>query len=211
MTMQESTVPIWIPSWDEYPEILSILDSYERKHESFGSTKTVSMEQTLQESDQFAVVSRVMTGFLQETLSSFPVSRLINRLGVWRTENATAVSLAAEDLNQLWQYVCRLPSADTGCELALPDEEYEFCEQHGLFHYLPVAEKLLKIHFPNALLIQPELMKDPDGEAERLVIGAKVNGEIDAVLDAYDRLTRDWVAAVPWPDREKILIDYSIM
>jgi hypothetical protein len=98
----------------------------------------------------------------------------------------------------------------TRCELTLSDEEEAFCEKQGLVTFLPVAETLIRTHFPGALEVRTELMKDPEAEGEWLVIGVKVDGEIEAVLDSYDRLTREWVEKVRWPDREKIVIDYTI-
>lgn len=209
--MQESTAPIWIPAWDEYPEIVPILDMYERAHESVASTKTLSIGPAAQKLNQAAIVNRVKSEFLQGTLDSFLVSGLVDRLNVWVTEDATSVSLSPEELVRLWQYVRRVPSKATGCKLALSEEEHAFCEMHGLFAYVPIAEELIKRHFPDVVSVFTELMKDPEAEGEWLVISAKVDGEIEAVLDAYDHLTRDWIAAVPWPKRERIVIDYSIM
>jgi hypothetical protein len=210
MTTRESTVPLWIPSWEEYSEILSILNTYERGHESFAGTMTFSTGSVAQKLDPTHIMNRVKSEFFQVTLGSFPMSSLINRLGVWLTEDATAVSLIPEDLDQLREYVCRAPDERTRCGLPLSDEEFAFCEKQGLFTYLPVAEALIRAHFPGALEVRTELMKDPEAEGEWLVIGVKVDGEIEAVLDSYDRLTQEWVEKVPWPDREKIVIDYTI-
>lgn len=93
----------------------------------------------------------------------------------------------------------------------LSEEEHAFCEKHGLFPYLPVVEELIKANFPDALGVQTELMKDPEAEGEWLVIDVRVKGEIEEILDRYDRYTRDWVTKVPWPAREKVALNYIIL
>jgi len=57
--------------------------------------------------------------------------------------------------------------------------------------------------------LQPE--KDRDRGDEWLVLDFEIAGEIDEILERYDKYIDIWVKLAPWPEREKIRLSYNIV
>jgi hypothetical protein len=77
--------------------------------------------------------------------------------------------------------------------------------------YLPVAIDLIERHFPSIDKLDLYLEHDPETEEEWLVLDLTLRGEVDEVLDNYDKYTDHWVSSVPWPQRQKIRLSYNII
>ena len=90
----------------------------------------------------------------------------------------------------------------------LSREAEAFCSRQGIRKYFNVASDLLNQCFSNVRGVDSEVLQDPDTEDQLLVIHVEIKGEIDAVLDMYDKYTEEWVSRVPWPERAKISFSY---
>ncbi|MDI6725897.1 MAG: hypothetical protein QMD32_02950 [Smithellaceae bacterium] len=86
-----------------------------------------------------------------------------------------------------------------------------FCNSQGISPYIKVASDLVNKCFSNIKGVAGEVLQDPDVEDQFLVIHVEVKGEIEAVLDMYDKYTEEWVTKVPWPERSKISLSYIII
>jgi hypothetical protein len=92
----------------------------------------------------------------------------------------------------------------------LTRETADFCNREGLSSYVAAASKFIAAHFCNVKSIDSEVLRCPDTDGRFLVIQLEVEGEIDTVLDMYDRYTAAWVSAVPWPERGKMNLSYVL-
>ncbi|MBU0652031.1 MAG: hypothetical protein KKG96_04035 [Proteobacteria bacterium] len=93
----------------------------------------------------------------------------------------------------------------------LSREAEAFCGCQGIRKYVNVASDLINQCFSNIRGVDSEVLQDPDAEDQFLVIHLEVKGEIEAVLDMYDKYTEEWVSRVPWPDRGKISLSYIVI
>ena len=96
-------------------------------------------------------------------------------------------------------------------EIPLSEELFSFCLSHNMLSSLQVSVALIKACFPavREVRLQPE--REPDSGEEWLVIDFGIVGEIEEILDRYDKYTDLWVKSVPWPEREKIRLSYNIV
>lgn len=93
----------------------------------------------------------------------------------------------------------------------LSHEAEAFCIRERICPYVTLASDLLNQCFSNIQGIVSEILQDPDTEDQRLVIHVEVKGEIEAVLDMYDKYTEEWVSRSPWPERAKISLSYLMI
>ncbi|MGA2228892.1 MAG: hypothetical protein ABSH41_31025 [Syntrophobacteraceae bacterium] len=100
------------------------------------------------------------------------------------------------------------PSAPPLRVPSLPENLHVFVEKYGLRSLLETALRLLNDCFPAAFSGCLKLEHDPETEEEWLVIEFETGGEIEDILNSYDRYTELWVSSVPWPDRENIRLSY---
>ncbi len=96
-------------------------------------------------------------------------------------------------------------------ERQISPEILQFCSQNGILQSLPVAIDLIERHFPSNDKLDLYLEHDPETEEEWLVLDLTLRGEVDEVLDNYDKYTDHWVSSVPWPQRHKIRLVYNII
>jgi len=92
----------------------------------------------------------------------------------------------------------------------VPDDVLQFCEQEGILEYLRLADELIARHFPSASALAVEMQVDPETGDEAAIVRPRVSGTVDDLLKRSQRYTADWVAQVPWPQREKISITYDV-
>lgn len=94
----------------------------------------------------------------------------------------------------------------------LSPDTLDFCIKHEILQYLPIAIDLIKRHLP---LEQPnwglEREQDPETGEEWFTINVTLKGKTGEILDKYDNYTKDWVSSVPWPERDKICLIYSVL
>jgi hypothetical protein len=53
--------------------------------------------------------------------------------------------------------------------------------------------------------------EDPETGERWLLIAITVYGEVGEILEQYERYTEQWIAAVPWPERDKIRLSFNII
>jgi len=99
-------------------------------------------------------------------------------------------------------------TASRSVVISLSQEAEAFCKRQDIRKYVTVASDLINQRFSNIRSVESEVLQDPDAEDQFLVIHLEVKGEIEAVLDMYDRYTEEWVSRVPWPERAKICMSY---
>jgi hypothetical protein len=93
----------------------------------------------------------------------------------------------------------------------LSREVEAFCSRQGIRKYVTVVSDLLNQCFSGIRGVNSEVLQDPETEDQLLVIHVEVKGEIEAVLDMYDKYTEEWVSRVPWPERSKISLSYIVI
>lgn len=93
----------------------------------------------------------------------------------------------------------------------LSNELTSFCSEHGLLSYIPVAIELIERCFPPLQDLHLLHEQDPETDEEWLVLDITLPGDEKQVLEAYDRYTDGWVAAVPWAVQQKVRLSYNIV
>ncbi len=93
----------------------------------------------------------------------------------------------------------------------LSDELTNFCSEHGLLSYIPVAMELIERCFPSLQELHLLHEQDPETDEEWLVLDITLQGDEKQILEAYDRYTDSWVVAVPWPAQQKVRLSYNIV
>lgn len=86
-----------------------------------------------------------------------------------------------------------------------------FCSEHGPLPYIPVAMEIIERCFPPLQELHLLHEQDPETGEECLVLDITTQGDEQEVLDAYDRYTDGWVAAVPWPAQQKVRLSSNIV
>ena len=86
-----------------------------------------------------------------------------------------------------------------------------FCVQEGILQYAEVAIGLVQHHFESIQNLALQLQEDPETGEKWAAVDVTIRGELDEILDAYDRYTGQWVASAPWPERDKIRLSYNIV
>jgi hypothetical protein len=124
----------------------------------------------------------------------------------------TSTSLDHDDLEALREYAVKLVSQKKSlCPIELSDDQISFCLTHGILDYVEKAEAIIGRNFRDDCHVYTEIMKDPDIDEEWLVINVEVQGSVEEVLDMYDKATEEWVAEIPWPERDKLVLSYTIV
>lgn len=90
-------------------------------------------------------------------------------------------------------------------------EIIEFCSRERITSYLPTAVNSVERNFPTISELKIEVEQDPETEEEWLVLNVTIRGEVDEVLNNYDKYINYWVSSVPWPERQKIRLLYNII
>ena len=90
-------------------------------------------------------------------------------------------------------------------------EIIEFCSRERVTSYLPSAVNSIERNFPTISELKIEVEQDPETEEEWLALNVTIRGEVDEVLDNYDKYINYWVSTVPWPERQKIRLLYNII
>ncbi len=87
----------------------------------------------------------------------------------------------------------------------------QICDIWGIRDYLFIAIDLIKKHFSSLQDISIALEKDQEVDEEWLVLDVTIAGEIDEILDEYDKYSENLVDSVKWPERDKIRLSYNIV
>ena len=102
-------------------------------------------------------------------------------------------------------------SEDQRIEINHTNEAILFCAEHTLIKYLGLAEKLIKEHFTTVRKISFSVEYDPETSDQWVIADIEVYGEIDQVIAWEDEFVKEWVATVPYPERNKIRLSCDII
>lgn len=89
---------------------------------------------------------------------------------------------------------------------AVPEDVERFCEQEGLQPYLALAYDLIEKYFPGAQEVEAEYADDPDSDDEWINLLVAVDAPMSDIIACDEQLTDAWLAAVPWPEADRIRI-----
>jgi len=102
-------------------------------------------------------------------------------------------------------------SDDRKIEINHTNEAILFCAEHTLIKYLGLAEKLIKENFPIVRKISFSVEYDPEISDQWVIADIEVFGEIDQVIAWEDEFVKEWVATVPYPERNMIRLSCDII
>ena len=162
--------------------------------------------------NSIAFIKSSLEGELLSNLPSNLLSFLSNR-GQHVQDGYTYETIIEQDEIELLRSFVEGRTASHPVVISLTREAEAFCNRQGIRKYVTVASDLLNQCFSNVQGVDSEVLQDPDTDTEDqlLVIHVEVKGEIEAVLDMYDKYTEEWVSRVPWPERAKISLSYIII
>jgi hypothetical protein len=86
-----------------------------------------------------------------------------------------------------------------------------FLDRHGLKDYLAAAERIATEELKPIQPCRVVLEVDPETREQWVEIGLVLSGEVEHLLDAYDRYTRRWVATAPVDVIGKIRLAYELV
>lgn len=104
-----------------------------------------------------------------------------------------------------------LPLQFSVLQTHVPQDVLHFCFRQGILEYLPPAMDLIEKSFPSIQGLHLEQEQDPETGEEWLTINFTLRGQVNEILDSYDKYTDEWVSLVPWPEREKVRIAYNVI
>jgi hypothetical protein len=100
----------------------------------------------------------------------------------------------------------------------LPNEQLEavdptemFCRRFGLSDYIAIVKGLLVRHFDVASPIAHRVHDDPELGESYLLFEFGVRGDVDKVLNGYDRFTDEWIRLAPEPVRDRIHVSFDVL
>ena len=92
----------------------------------------------------------------------------------------------------------------------IPDETIEQSDKWGIKEYLIIAISLVKKYFPTYYDLNFSLQRDYEIDDEWVTIDVSIDGDIEELLDSYDKYIENLVYEIPWPERDKIRLSYNI-
>ena len=102
-------------------------------------------------------------------------------------------------------------SDDRKIEINQTDETILFCAERSLIKYLGLAEMLIREHFTTVRKISFSVEYDPETSDKWVSADIEVFGEIDQVIAWEDEFVKEWIATVPYPERNMIRLSCDII
>jgi hypothetical protein len=94
----------------------------------------------------------------------------------------------------------------------IPSRVLYFCYQQQILRHLPITIEIIeKSFFTTINEIEMELEKDPETGEEWLDFKIRIKGEVEEVLDRYDKYTERLVSLLPCSARYKMRLSYNII
>ncbi len=94
----------------------------------------------------------------------------------------------------------------------LTPEIRRFCEDEKLEPHLKRALELIEEHFPDAQGLHAELVWNPEYPDDTWVsLMVTLSGSLSQIIERDDRFVDDWIARIPWPESDKIVVDLDIV
>jgi len=190
------------------PELLALIAQYELGE--YETTRGTDHEILPFEKGIADIKAHLECEILIKMPSIFPASFFIKRLYAILINETSQAIIEPDTIEQLQNYLKQKESFDRIVDIKLSRDEKEFCKHHGVLQYISVALGIIKRSFSNIRTIYTELLQDPDTDEQWLVVNVEVKGEIEDILDMYDKYTGEWVSRVPWPERGKISLSYIV-
>jgi hypothetical protein len=94
---------------------------------------------------------------------------------------------------------------------AITPEVRRFCESAGIQDDLARAIELIQCHFPDAQAMRSELVTDPEMYDTWVSLTVSMSGAVSDLTPRDDRFMEQWIAEVPWPAVDKIVVDLDIV
>jgi hypothetical protein len=82
---------------------------------------------------------------------------------------------------------------------------------HRLIQYLAFAEDLIRKHFPSVDRISSSIEYNPETNDKWVSIDVEVTGDMNQVIEWEGSFVKEWVASVPYPERNKIRLSCDII
>jgi len=82
----------------------------------------------------------------------------------------------------------------------------DYCAREGLSEHVRAAVDLVPRFFPTAGPVQCEVEHSRETDESWVVLRFQVQGDVEQVLDWYDRYTAALLEAVPWPQSDRIRV-----
>jgi len=86
-----------------------------------------------------------------------------------------------------------------------------FCYHQSILKYLSTAIDIIESCFPTILELFPEVEEDPETDEKWVNLDINVQGEVDEILENYNRYISLFISKVPLPKRDKIRLTYNII
>ena len=152
-----------------------------------------------------------------ENSKDFYIDEKIESISSFYKELREKISYVNEEILYSWFSSTSKPINDLFISKSLlnkyyvPSEIQKVCIDLGIEKYLIKAIDLIKKHFPTFLDINISLEKDREIDEEWIALDVTIEGEIEEVLDKYDKYTENLVYEIPWPERDRIRFIYNIV
>lgn len=93
----------------------------------------------------------------------------------------------------------------------LTEQATDFCRAQRILTYIPLAEGLVRKHFPRASGLRWDLEKDPDTRRRWMVLNFDANEPVTEAMEHYDAVTDGWIAKTPWPQTDLISFYFTVL
>lgn len=92
-----------------------------------------------------------------------------------------------------------------------PDKVREFCVLHGILDRVRTTIDMARSNFPPIEKLTLSIWKDPLEGTEKAFIFLEVRSGYEEAREGDRRFVREWVAALPFPKRDRIRFSYTIV
>jgi len=130
-----------------------------------------------------------------------------SNLEAWIKENKKPI----EDLQKIVLKLAGQMIDERRVEIIHDDEAVLFCADHNLIKYLSFVEDLVKKHFFTVEKIRFSIEYDPETLDKWVCADAEISGDIDQVIEWEDNFVKEWVASVPYPERNMVRLSCDII
>jgi hypothetical protein len=93
----------------------------------------------------------------------------------------------------------------------LSQDILRFCVKHRILRYLFITLDIIGQIFSQVEKLSMEQEQDHETDEEWLMIDLTVYGEVDEILEKYNKYTDQIISSIPWPERSKIRLSYNIL
>lgn len=82
----------------------------------------------------------------------------------------------------------------------------EFCEREGIGSVLRLAVQLVQEFYPDVRSLHAEVVRDPDSGDAWIALTARVPLTVAELLARDEPFLVRWIAAAPWPERDRVAL-----